>query len=638
MLESMRKHAQGWLAKVILGAIILSFALWGIGDYFTGNQIETVAEIDGEAINHVEFLETYQRQLNSYSSMIGKQFTKEMADKLGVKEETVQTMINRRLMLAEAQALGLVVPDQAVVGTVQSNPAFQEAKSFSNSRYQGLVRQMGFASPRDYENYLRQSILIDNLQRSIVDSAVVTDEEVKARFESKYEKRILSALIVNPESLEKGIEVSDEQARAWYESHGSLYLSPLKVELEVVEIDAAALEKNIEISDADIEQAYAERQSEFGSPEKRRISQILVRLARDASDEVRAMAEEKIKAAQQRLAAGESFAKVAKDVSQEPAAAQGGDLGEFEQGSLESELEKVVFEQLKLGEVSEMLTTEFGLSLVKLTAIKPAEEKALAEVRDSLRQQLKVKQAREEAYRLSQDLDNALGMEDSLAAAAAAVNLKLSKLGKLTTDSMLANPLLSASRDLQKQAFTMMPGDAVELVEVSEGHYVALEVKQRFEPETMAYDEVVKRVYDDVRADEARKKAQSIADDILQAAKSGSSIDQLAQNFAQPKYISKLVLRSGEGDDSSWISAVLPAAFRTPEASWVDATLNTDQGVAVVYVSKVKPADAAAFDSKAAEVREEAQKAKGSVRFARWMSAVRDRHEVAINNKVLDRF
>ena len=638
MLESMRKHAQGWLAKVILGAIILSFALWGIGDYFTGNQIETVAEIDGEVIHHVEFLETYQRQLNSYRSMIGEQFTKEMADKLGVKEETIQTIINRRLMLTEAQAMGLVVPDQAVLGTVQSNPAFQEAKAFSSARYQGLVRQMGFASPRDYENYLRQSILIDTLQRSIAESAVVTDEEVKSRFDSKFEKRIVSALIVDPKKLEKGVEVSDEQARAWYESHGSLYLSPLKVELEAVEIDAANLVKDVVVTDADIEQAFAERQSEFGKPEKRRVSQILVPLAKDASDDVRIMAEDRIKSAQQRLAAGESFAKVAKEVSQDPAAAQGGDMGEFEQGAMLPEFEEVVFEQLKTGEVSDVVQTQFGLHLLKLTEIQPAEVKALAEVRSSLRQQLLMKAAKDEAFRLSQDLDNALGMEDSLAAAAAAVNLKLSNLGKLTTDNVLANPLLSASQELQKVAFTMMPGDAIELTEVTEGHYVALNVKQRLEPETMAYDEVVKRVYDDVRGDEARKKAQSIAEEILQAAKSGDSIDQLAQKFAQPKYISKLVLRSGEGDESSWLSAVLPAAFLTPEASWVDSTLNTDQGMAVVYVKKVQPADATMFESEAAQVRDEALKAKGGVRFARWMSSVRDRHEISINNKVLDRF
>ncbi len=638
MLESMRKHAQGWIAKVILGAIILSFALWGVGDYFTGSQIETVAEVDGEVIHHVEFQETYQRQLASYRNMIGEQFTKELADQMGVKNETIQTMINRRLMLVEAQALGLVVPDQAVLGTVQSDPAFQEAKGFSATRYQSLIRQMGFATPRDYENYLRQSIMIDTLQRGITAGAAVSEEEVRERFNAKFEKRVLAALIVNPDSLKAGIKVDDEQARDWFETHESLYQSPLKVELQAVEIDAAKLPMDVVISDADIEQAYTERQSEYGTPEKRRISHILIPLAKDAAGDELVMAEEKIQLAQQRIEAGESFADVAKDMSVDPAAAEGGNLGFFAQGAMVPEFEEVVFSTLEVGQVSEVLRTQFGLHLVQLNEIQSGQVTPLAEVRDAIRQQLLKQAVENEAYRLSEDLDNALGMEGSLEAAAAAINLPVIKLGKLSTESVLANALLSSSDALKKQAFSKMPGDAVEIVEVSDGRFVALEVMQRIKPETMAYDEVVKRVYDDVRADAALKQAQEMADKILAAGQAGSDINRLAQQFAQPIYISKPVLSSGEGDDSGWLRGVLAASFRAPKASWVESTLATAQGVAVVFVKDIEQADSAIFEAEADAVRDEALKAKGAVRFARWMASVRDRHEISVNNRVLDRF
>ena len=638
MLESMRKHAQGWVAKVILGGIILSFALWGIGDYFTGNQLETVAEIDGEAIYDSEFVETYNRQLNTYRNMLGEKFDKEMADKLGVKDETIQTMINRRLMLKEANALGLVVPDQAVLGTVQTDPAFQEAKSFSSTRYQNLIRQMGFASPRDYENYLRQSILIDTLQQSVMKSATISEAEVMEKFRSKFEKRVISAIIVNPKKLMTSVQVSDEQAREWYDTHASRYQSPLKVEIDVVEIDAADLIDNIVVTDADVEAAYEDRQSEFSSPEKRRISHILVPLAQDASPEVVAMAEAEIAKVQERLAAGESFAKVAKEVSKDPAAAQGGDLGLFEQGAMLPEFEEAVFNQLNKGEVSGVLRTQFGLHLVQLNEVVPANVKPLSEVRDALAERLRTQMASDEAFRLSQDLDNALGMEDSLAAAAKSVNLKLQRLGKLTADNVLANATVGSSKDLQKQAFTMMPGDAVELVEVEQGHFVALEVTQRVLPETMPYEDVVKLVYSDVREAGAKEKAQELADEILAAAKSGQSIDDLAQKFAQPKYISKPVLPDGEGDDAVWLQSVISSAFRAPEKNWVDSTLYTDEGVAVVYVNAVEKADESKFAAEKESVREEALQSKGSVRFARWLAAVRDRHQISVNNRVLSRF
>jgi len=636
MLESMRKHAQGWIAKVILGAIILSFALWGVGDYFTGNKVEVVAEVDGEIIHKAAFLDTYKRQLNSYQSMLGDQLTKELAEQLGVKNETLQTMVNRRLMLAEADALGLVVPDEAVLGTVQSNPAFQDAKNFSTTRYQGLVRQMGFASPRDYENYLRQSIMIDTLQKAVIGSVSVSDEEVLKRFKAKFEKRVLTALVVNPADLKAKVKVNDEQARAWFESHAELYQSPLRVDIQVVDIDAKKIAANIVISDADIEQAYADRQSEFTAPEKRRASHILVRVAKDASPDVLSVAQEKIKAAQKRIQAGEAFAAVAKDVSDDVTASEGGDLGFFASGAMVSEFEEAVFSELKVGDVSDVIQTQYGLHLIQLNDIQEEKVKALSDVRDLLHDQLLEQASADEAYRLSEDLDNALGMEGELKLAAAKVNLPVQEFGKLSQDNSLANPLLATSKDLKDKAFSMMPGSNVEILEVSNGHFVALEVMKRTDPETMPYEEVVKRVYDDVQTDEARKQAQAIADKILEAGLAGESIKALAQKYGQPQYTSKPVLSSGEGDGAAWLPAVLAASFRAPEASWVDATLPTSQGIAIVFVQDVRAADDKTLEKESEAVREEAIKAKGAVRFARWMASVRDRHEITVNNKVLD--
>ena len=638
MLESMRKHTQGWIAKVILGTIILSFALWGVGDYFTGNQVETIAEIDGEAIYDVEFVDTYRRQLATYANMLGDQFNKELAEQLGVKNETIQTMVNRRLMLLEAEDLGLVVPDQAVLATVQSNPAFRESNQFSTGRYQALVRQMGFSTPRDYESYLRQSIMINTLQKAVVESASVSNAEVKARFNASFEKRVIAALIVNPASLKSSIKVSDEQARDWYESHASTYQSPLKVELQVVDINAEDLMDEVSISDEDVAQAYAERQSEFGTPEKRKAAHILVRVAKDASKGVVEVAQAKIEAAKQRIDAGESFADVAKDVSDDVTATEGGNLGFFARGSMVAEFDKVVFEQLKVGETSDIVRTQFGLHLIQLNDVKAADVKPLTEVSATLKQELRKEAAANEAYRLSQDLDDALGMEDSLQSAAESVRLSVQKLGQLSTENVLANPLLGAHDELKEKAFSTMPGDAVEIIEVENGHFVALEVLNRVNPQTMDYDEVVKRVYDDVTADLAAKQAQDIAGNILLAAKNGKNIQALAQNFGQPVFTSKPVRSNGEGDDALWLNSVLRASFGLPEKTWVNHVVPTSEGIAVVYVQEVEHADEKVFATEAGAVRDEALKAKGAVRFARWMASVRDRHEISLNKRVLDRF
>ncbi|HCS12822.1 MAG TPA: peptidylprolyl isomerase, partial [Zetaproteobacteria bacterium] len=108
MLENMRNQAQSWIAKLILGGVALSFVLWGIGDYFNSAGIQTVAEVDGAAISDAEFVRAYERQMGTYRSLLGKQFSKQAVEALGLKEETIQTLINRRLILTEAARMGLV--------------------------------------------------------------------------------------------------------------------------------------------------------------------------------------------------------------------------------------------------------------------------------------------------------------------------------------------------------------------------------------------------------------------------------------------------------------------------------------------------------------------------------------------------
>ncbi len=638
MLESMRKHAQGWLSKVILGAIILAFSLWGVEGYFSGNEIETVAEVDGQVINNVDFEEAYRRQLTSYQNMLGEQFTAELAAQLGVKNETVQTMVNRRLMLIEAHDLGLVVPDMAVIGTVQSNPAFQEEQQFSAARYQGLTRQMGFRSVRDYEDYLRVNILIDTLQKAVVETATVRADEVKARFKAKFEKRVLSALVVNPDALTADVQVSDEQARAWYAAHGNQYQSVLKVKLQVVEINGADLE-DITINEDDVLAAYEARLADYTVAEQRQASHILVRVAQDAAADVLQDAQAKIEAAVQRLAAGENFADVAMDVSDDVTASTGGDLGFFERGRMVDGFDAVVFDQLQEGEVSAVIRTQFGLHVVKLLAIQAEQITALATVYDELADQVLLQAQADEAYRLREDLEDVLGMGNRLQDAAASVNLPLRDLGVLSVASALAEPLLNRSPELQKKAFSAQVGDVVEFVELADGHYVALDVVQRFEPDVLPFEDVVATVYEDVKADEAAKQAQTIAQDILAAALEGQNVDVLAQSFSQPKYISQAVLRSGEDTSAVWLSdELLSASFRTPVAHWVDAVIHTPQGVAVVYVQEVQAATDDMYVEEADSVRDEAVKAKGAVRFARWMASVRDRHDIVINQRVLSRY
>ncbi len=635
MLESMRNHAKGWLAKIILGGIALSFVLWGVGDYFTGGNAEPVAMINDSPVGNNEFYQAYNRQLNAYRSMLGKQFSKDLMKSLNVKENTLQTIINRRIMLDVASNMGLTAPDAVVLATVQNNPSFQEAGTFNPQRYKILTRNMGFGSEQDYENDVRLNVMVDALQQAIIGSVHVSDAEIHDQFKREYEQRVLAAIVVDPVSVMDQVSVSEADAKAWYDEHKASYQSPLRIKVNAVEIDPSQLAADMTVTDAEIKAAYDSRTAEFSEPEQRQARHILIKVKSDAWQGLRTAAHKKIEAVQARLNAGEDFAKLAKEVSQDSTADKGGDLGWFKQGAMVSAVDKAVFAMNK-GDISDIIETPFGYHIIQLNDIRSAHKKAYADVKTMLKDQLLLAAANTEAYKLSQDLDDALGMEDSLKAAAETLNLKMISTDAVSLSKAEVTPILS-DIEVRSKAFATLPGQSIEIVETNDGRFIAFEVVERIEPDTLAYADVASKVKANAKVYAANQKAREVADQIRNT--TGKTMDQLAQQYGQPKFISKPVRSNGVGDNASWLSRnLLARAFITPEDGWIAQSINVPQGYAAVRIEKTIAPSEDDFNSKKDVIRKEVEKSKGAVRFARWMASVRDRYEINTNERVLAQF
>lgn len=639
MLENIRNHAQSWLAKLILGGVALSFVLWGVGDYFLGSRIQTIAEVDDNPISDSSFYLAYERQLNIYRTALGKNFSKKAAESMGLKRTTLQTMINRQLMLDEANAMGLVAPKSVLLARIRATPAFLSAGNFDPRRYEILTRNMGFRTPADYETNLRLDIMVDGLQKAITQSATVTDAQVRERFENEHEKRELTALIVRPTDIESSIKISAKDARAYYESHENSYRSPLRLKLAAVVIDPAIIAKGMEIDDADIQAAYEEHKAQFIQPETRRASHILVRVSRNADANARKLARAKIGKALKQIRSGKAFSAVAKKMSDDVTAKKGGDLGYFAQGAMVPTFDKTVF-SMKKGETSGIVKTQFGFHIIHLTDIKPARTKPLAEVRDQLRKQLVRAKANEEAYKLSQDLDDALGREDSLAAAAASLDMKVHEIGPVSMDEALADPLFAKDASFRSQIFATRPGASVDVTELGDGRFAAVEVLERHEPALLPFAKVTKTVYAAARQQAVSNAARQQAESLLKDA-AHTPLDRLGQKHGQAIYLSKPVRSNGIGDkNATWLTAaVLHAAFSlAPGQKMVDHVLKVPRGFAVVQVKRVIAANDAEFAKQENSIRSELVRTRGAVRFARWMASVRANHDIKIHQDVLARF
>lgn len=638
MLENMRNYAQSWLAKLILGGVSLSFVLWGVGDYFLGGRVQTVAKVDGNPISDSAFSRAYEQQLNAYRALIGKSFSKKAAENMGLKNITLQILINRHLMLDEADSMGLVTPKSILLARVRTNPAFLSAGNFDPRRYEILTRNMGFRTPADYETDLRLDMMVDALQKAITQSAAVTDAEVHEKFENEYEKRNLASLIVRPMDIEPGIKVTNKDAQSYYNNHKNNYRSPLRLTLAAVVIDPAVIAKGMEIDDSDIRAAYKKHKARFTVPEQRRASHILVRVGKNADANMRKRAHAKIEQALKQLRSGQSFSAVAKKFSDDVTARKGGDLGYFTHGTMVPAFDKTVF-SMKKGETSGIVKTQFGFHIIRLTDIKPARTKPLAEVRGQLRRQLARSRANDEAYKLSQDLDDALGRADSLKAAAASLNMKVRTIGPVSMAEARADPLFSRDPAFRSQIFATRPGAPVDVTELGDGRFTAVDVLKRQEPATLPFTEVAKKVYEAAHRQAANEAARSKAKTILNKS-AHTPLTTLGQKYGLVFYQAKLVRSNGVGDRrATWLTpSVLQAAFATKTGHIVNHILAVPQGFAVVQVDRVIAASNAAFAKRKKAIRSALTKARGAVRFARWMASVRVHHDIKIHQDSLARF
>ncbi len=639
MLEIMRNQAQSWLAKVILGGIALSFALWGVGDYFMNGNSENIAEVDDSPISSLEFQQAFERQINGYRAMMGRDLSKDMIKQLGLKSNTLQTLINRRLLVDEAQQLGLTTSEAVLVSQVRNNPSFQSAGSFDPQAYRIITRNMGFRTTIDYENEMRLNLMVDVLQKAVADGVRISDTELRNRFDRDYEQRVIAAIMIDPDDLLAAITINDADARAWYEAHQNRYQSKEKITAHIVVIDPQQMTADLEVSDEKINASYDEKIDSFTTPEERHARQILLRVGLAADDADWEKAAEKMKRVQARLAAGDDFAMVAKAESDDITAEDGGDLGLITSGKLPPAVDEVLFSMEK-DTVSDAIKSSNGLVLLKLENIVAEGIKPLAEVRDQLVESLRLELAKEEAYNLSQDLDDGLGMEDSLQAAAKATDITLHEIPAMDRNEALADPLLGSSQELLQLTFRGQPGDVVHITELKDGRFVAVEIVKRIQPELLPFKDVAGSVYDDAKADRALVNARKLANALLK--NDGKLItqspDDVAQQAGQAKFLSKPVSRSGLGDDSTWLTqAIIDAAFNTPKGQWKNTMVETSRGMAIVYTQDVIAASEEEFEQQKETILTEAKRAKSAARFARWMASIRDQHDIVTHQGVLDR-
>lgn len=600
MFDFVRKHTKV-MQFVLFLLIVPSFVLFGLQGY---DQMQekgaTVAKVDGHEISQGEWDEAHKQQVDRLREQMPNLDAK-MLDSPEARYGTLERLVRERVLAAAVANQNLLVGDQRVARELQNNELIAALRGpdgkLDMERYRQLLATRGM-SPEMFENQVRNDLALRQVLGAVGQSAFTPATTAGVSLGSYFERREAQVARFNAADYKAKVEPTDADLQAFYKDNAKLFQAPEQASIEYVVLDLAAAQQGVVVSEADLKAYYEQNAARMGRPEERRASHILVAVPKGAPAEEKAKAKAK---AEELLAqvrkAPDSFADVAKKNSQDPgSAAQGGDLDFFARGAMTKPFEDAAFALKNKGDISDLVETEFGYHIIRLTDVKADKPKTFEEVRPQLEGQMKREQAQKKYAEAAETFSNTVYEQaDSLKPVAEKLKLEIR-----TAPAVLRNPQPGAAGPLANPKFlsALFAPDAVErkrnteAVEFGPNQMVSGRIVQYQAARTRPFEEVQAQVREQVVAAKAAELARKDGEAKLAAWQATPASAQLPA--AMP------LSRQDAGKQPR---QVIDAALRADPAK-LPALVGVDlgaEGYAIVQVNKVLPREAPAPQQAQAE-------------------------------------
>lgn len=590
MFDFVRKHTR--IMQFLLFLLIFpSFVLFGIDGYNRFREKgEVVATVDGLEITQSEWDAAHRGEVERLrASMPGLDM--KMFDTPQAKYGTLDRLLRERLLGIAADKLQLQVSDQRLASELQQNPTIAALRkpdgSLDIERYKQLAASQGM-TPEMLEARIRSDLSSRQVIGAVGSSSVFPQALADVTLSAYFEQRDIQVALFPASAKAAALQPSEEALESYYQKNLSQYQSPERADVSYVVLDLATVQKGIVLQEADLKTYYEQNQSRVAAQEERRASHILFAVAQNASDadraKVKAKAEEVLAAVKAKPA---QFAELAKKHSQDPGSAnKGGDLDFFGRGAMVKPFEEAAF-ALSKGAVSDLVSSEFGYHIIRVTDIKQPKQRSFEDMRPSIEADVRRQQAQRKFAEVAEQFTNLVyEQSDSLKPVAERLKLEIRQASQLSRQAPqgaqgpLANPkvlsALFASDAVEKKRNT-------EAMEVGPNQLLAARVDAFTPAKTLPLKEVRERVV------QAWLREEGAA----QARKEGEA--QLAAWKAKPESAALGASTVVARDQAAKLpSAVVDAALRAPSDTlpgWVGVDLGRE-GYAVVKVNRVVPRSA----------------------------------------------
>ena len=630
MLSLMRKSAGSWIIKFILGAVILAFIPFGYGMYQDRRDAK-VATVNGSPVR----LEEYTRQYNNLVEQVRRNFggtlNEETLKGLRLKEQALNQLIDQKLMLAEAEKLGISVSDQELAESISKIDAFQTAGAFDPKRYEYVLSRLHLTQD-GFEADQKRSLLVDKLSRFVTTSVKVSDAEALDWYRWN-NARVNLRYVKFPDDHFKDIDASAEEVNAYFEAHKEAYKTEVEIKVRYVRVDPAAYTQRVALTDDDLRAYYDNTPDEFHTPKTIEARHILIKVDPEADEktveETRQKALQVLKLARE----GKDFAELAKKYSEGPSAESGGYLGPFRRDAMVKPFADQAF-AMTAGEISEPVRTRFGWHIIKVEKVNEEGTVSFEAAREDIRRKLTDERARALANETAASIYDNSFQGDDLVRNAAAQNLAV-----VETDFFPRQGPVAGVVDGEKfaaAAFDLAVMDIGPVQELSDGYYI-LQVTEKKDAQIPEFKDVEPRVRADVIKEKQKAAARTQAEAFLAALKEGKSLADESARAKLPVETTGLFNRQGPVPQIGYSQELLQAAFQlSPANRWPQQVFEVGDGFYVVAFEEREEPSSEEFEKQKADIKQKLIEQKQYRAVTEWLAELRTSGEVTIDKSYIN--
>jgi peptidyl-prolyl cis-trans isomerase D len=640
MLNIIRKNADSWMVKAVLWMIVFAFVAtifysWGMGGA-SGGRGGVVATVDGSNIHYGEYDQSYNNLVDFYREQYKGQFSEDLVKTLDLKTTALDALIQKKLLLSEAEKQNIKVSEQELSERVKSLPVFQKGDKFSPNMYKNFLKYRR-QTAKEFEDNQRDVLAIEKMEKLIKSNIKVSESDMLDVYQKENEKIKLSYISIAKDHFKPPAEASDEELQAYFEKNKQNFEIPEQVKVEYVKLAPKFVENEVTIIDEDIQDFYKRNISKYEVKKQFKAHHILFRVAPPTNTEekvdpveVEKKAKDKAEEILKKLKEGADFKKMAKEHSDDKVSGNnGGDLGQFSEGVMVREFEEA-FEKMKVGELSDLVRTNFGFHIIKLDERKDARTKPISEVKDSIEKELKEIKGRKRIRRIAKHIYKNSEANGDLKSAASEykVETKTTDFISRTTHSL---PDIGIVPEFFNMVFAAADNKVSEPLHLPENSFLIkiVERKPAYIPEFSVVEEDVKSKFTIAKSEKFTKDSLKALEEKLT---SEGNLENIAKDIKLEVKETPLFSAADSIPGVGNIASIKKKLF----------ALNKDEGTSGStrsghFLFKIIEKEGAGDPTteKSQEIYARLKREKASIVFKEWLENIRSKAEIMIDKTLL---